>query len=174
LRRAGTGEIEGCTNRLVTKCTARAGSVRVSPETFETRVNPDSKLAEDRDRRHQEEQGPDKRCARTIRASHHITSHHITSHHLEARKQHSKPDRDQVGRLTRSGKRIVVATVIISIQPGSSYELLEHIYTLAPLSVIAHSRTPTLHHATRSTRATSHLCDSNRSRLDHRYLSRFD
>jgi hypothetical protein len=74
LRRAGTGEIEGCTNRLVTKCTARAGSVRVSPETFETRVNPDSKLAEDRDRRHQEEQGPDKRCARTIRASHHITS----------------------------------------------------------------------------------------------------
>jgi hypothetical protein len=136
------------------------------PETFETRVNPDSKLAEDRDRQ----------TTTRTRSGQALCPFHssVTSHHLEARKQHSKPDRDQVGRLTRSGKRIVVATVIISIQPGSSYELLEHIYTLAPLSVIAHSRTPTLHHATRSTRATSHLCDSNRSRLDHRYLSRFD
>lgn len=141
--------------------------MRVSPETFETRTNPDSKLAEDRDRHDNK-----KRPGQALCPNHSS----VTSHHLEERKQHSKLDRDQVGRFTKSGKRIVVAIVIISIQPGSSCWLLEHIYTRAPLSVIAShtAELPLFHHATRSTRATSHLCDSNRSRLDHRDLSRFD
>jgi hypothetical protein len=143
--------------------------VRVSPETFETRVNPDSKLAEDRDRQTTTRTTPGQALC--------PNNSSVTSHHLEARKQHSKLDRDQVGRPSyQIGKTYHRRnshhqySARIELRAAGTY-----IHTRTPLGHrIAHSRTPPLHHATRSTRTTSHLCDSNRPRLDHRDLSRFD
>lgn len=141
--------------------------MRVSPETFETRVNPDSKLAEDRQTTTRTSAGQ-ALCP---------NNSSITSHHLGVRKQHSKPDRDQVGRpiyqigkTSRRRNSHQQYSARIELRAAGTY-----IRTRTSLChSIAHSRIPTLHHATRSTRATSHLCDSNRSRLDHRDLSRFD